>query len=165
MSTDAPDPLICHDCNEDVPELFGSLCSRCFAKAERAVNEAAADDDCRRINVNTALPETKWRPLTPEEQRIEDAVQRATVGDRSILAEAHAIVDGARRLSYGHPRDNHQRTASMWAAYLGRPITPRDVCMLNALQKISRDAHRPGRDNLVDLAGWARNAELVEAQP
>lgn len=78
----------------------------------------------------------------------------------NILDEAARIVDGPRRADYGTPMENHSRTAALWAAYLGVPITPRQVCMLNILQKLSRDAHAPKRDNLVDVAGYARNAEL-----
>lgn len=80
----------------------------------------------------------------------------------TILQEAATVVDGPRRLDYGTPLDNHSRTAAMWAAYLGVPITARDVCMLNVLQKASRDRHGAKRDNLVDIAGYARNAELCE---
>ena len=83
--------------------------------------------------------------------------------EQSICAEAHRIVHGARRESYGHPRDNHSRTAALWSAYLGVPITARQVCILNVLQKVSRDAHRPGRDHLVDIAGYAENAQLCES--
>lgn len=82
----------------------------------------------------------------------------------SILEEAARIVDGPRRADYGTPLENHGRTAALWSAYLGVPITPRQVCMLNVLQKVSRDAHAPKRDNLVDIAGYARNAELCETQ-
>lgn len=87
----------------------------------------------------------------------------------SVLAEASEIVAGARRASYGRPIDNHQRTANLWNAYLAvlpgespQPLTPRDVCMLNILQKISRDRFQPKRDNLVDIAGYAENAQLCE---
>lgn len=76
----------------------------------------------------------------------------------SVLLEAHHIVTGARQQDYGPPARGHARTAQMWSDYLGVVITPRQVCMLNILQKISRDAHRPKRDNLVDIAGWAENA-------
>jgi hypothetical protein len=128
--------------NKEIRDLLAAV------RALRAARKEAADLRKRR---------------QAREQAIEDAVHRATVGERSILAEAHAIVAGARNLSYGHPRDNHRRTAALWSAYLGVPISPRQVCMLNALQKISRDAHRAGRDNLVERAGGARNAELVDA--
>jgi hypothetical protein len=88
---------------------------------------------------------------------------------KTVLQEAEAVVED-RRASYGDPAENHARTAAMWTEYLGRrlqfpaTITAHDVCMLNALQKISREANAPKRDNLVDIAGFCRNAELVQAK-
>jgi hypothetical protein len=83
----------------------------------------------------------------------------------SVLSEASTVVDGPRRETYGHPKENHARTAAMWNGFLANklkaPLTMRDVCWLNILQKASRDANANHRDNLVDTAGWARNAELV----
>lgn len=85
----------------------------------------------------------------------------------SILQEAQRIVDGARQNDYGHPLDNHGTTANMWNAFLSRKhglefkLDAEDVCMLNILQKISRQANRYTRDNLVDVAGYARNVEMV----
>lgn len=80
----------------------------------------------------------------------------------TVLEEAESIVNGPRRESYGPPAVNHGRTAVLWGAYLGIELAARDVCMLNALQKIGRDAHIPTRDNLVDIAGYMRNAELMD---
>lgn len=80
---------------------------------------------------------------------------------RALLKEADEIVAGDRNESYGHPLDNHSRTAAMWSAYLGVPITAEQVCHLNILQKLSRHAHAPKRDNLVDVIGWTLNAEIV----
>jgi hypothetical protein len=89
-------------------------------------------------------------------------------GDESretILEEAQKIVDGPRQASYGDPVINHNRTAMMWSAYLAgkieKPLNARDVCNMMVLLKMSREAHAPTRDNLVDAAGWARNAEIV----
>ncbi len=81
--------------------------------------------------------------------------------ERTVLEEAAQIVDGPRQESYGHPAENHGRTAAMWGAYLGRQVTAHDVCMLNALQKLSREAHSKSRDNLVDVVGYMRNAEML----
>lgn len=103
-----------------------------------------------------------FRPLAADPVSAPAAPARETV-----LEEAARIVDGPRRTTYGHPRDNHARTAAIWTAQLsaklrpGEVITPREVCLLMAGVKLSREAHAPHRDNLVDLGGWARNAEIV----
>ncbi len=89
----------------------------------------------------------------------------------SVLAEAEEIIRTVRQDWYGSPRDNHECTAAMWSAYLSRrmrmpvTLTPRDVCHCMSLMKISRDAHLPMRDNLVDVVGWTANIEMAEADP
>ena len=89
----------------------------------------------------------------------------AETPENSILEEAKKITYGDRNHQYGSPADNHARTAEMWSTYLGVPITSRDVCMLNVLQKVSRDRHRAKRDNAVDIAGFADNAERCPKPP
>lgn len=90
------------------------------------------------------------------------------VKKQSILEEAITIVHGARQQDYGHPLDNHGATAQMWSAYLSRKLrvavelSPEDVCFLNIMQKISRQANRPTRDNIVDCAGYAANVEMIQ---
>ena len=85
----------------------------------------------------------------------------------NILEEAARIVDGDRQADYGDPTLNHGRTAMAWTAYLmerdfkKRPLDARDVCTMMVILKTMREAHKPKRDNLVDMAGWARNAEIV----
>lgn len=86
----------------------------------------------------------------------------------TVLDEAAKVTAGDRQRYYGHPRQNHGNTAKLWAAYLARrfgqdlDLGPRDVCMMMVLLKVSRDANRPARDNLTDIAGYARNAEMLE---
>ena len=88
--------------------------------------------------------------------------------DETVLAEAARITSGTRNKEYGEPKDNHECTADLWNAYLERKhsiaiyLEPRDVCILNILQKISRDANMEKRDNLVDICGWARNIEMLD---
>jgi hypothetical protein len=82
----------------------------------------------------------------------------------NILEEASLAVDGPRRADYGHPLDNHGRTAAFWSTYLGTPITEEQVCVLNVLQKIARSMQALTRDTLVDIAGYARNIELIEQE-
>lgn len=86
----------------------------------------------------------------------------------TILDEAARLTSSDRQRDYGHPYDNHTTTAMMWSAYMSRKLgivmvfDATDVCVLNILQKLSRHANSPKRDNLVDVAGYARNAEMVE---
>ena len=82
-----------------------------------------------------------------------------------LLHEASQAVCGPRQHAYGPPALNHACTADLWTAYLLRrfgvklPVTGRDVCLMLVLQKVSRDSNMPKRDNLVDIAGYAANAE------
>lgn len=80
---------------------------------------------------------------------------------RSILAEAAAVVDGDRQRDYGSPAENHGRTAALWSAYLQTSISAADVCVLNILQKLSRERYCAKRDNLVDVAGYAENLDRI----
>jgi hypothetical protein len=87
----------------------------------------------------------------------------------TICEEAVRLVAGARGSDYGHPLDNHSTTAELFNAYLHRKygtfvyglLDADDVCWFNILQKCSRDANAPKRDNLVDVAGYAENIQIV----
>ena len=88
----------------------------------------------------------------------------------NVLEEAAHIVKGPRQEAYGPPGPNHQCTADMFSAYLERKygwtrteLDAEDVCWFNILQKISREAHQPSRDNLVDIAGYILNVERIQA--
>jgi hypothetical protein len=85
----------------------------------------------------------------------------------TVLDEADRITQEDRQRYYGHPYDNHGNTADLWRAYLQRrcgvdlELTGEDVCMMMILLKVSRHANRSHRDNLVDIAGYARNVEQI----
>jgi hypothetical protein len=76
------------------------------------------------------------------------------VKQNSILTEADSLVYGDRSAVYGDPVENHERIAAMWSAYLGYPVSARQVALCMALVKISRDSCVPKRDNLVDGAAY-----------
>lgn len=79
----------------------------------------------------------------------------------SILDEAEKAVSGPRNDEYGTPFENHSRTAALWSGFLGVTVTPEDVCLMNILQKVARGRHFTTRDTLVDIAGYARNVEMI----
>lgn len=86
----------------------------------------------------------------------------------NILEKADDVTKHARQSSYGHPFDNHNNTARLWSEYLARrheskvPLDALDVCYMMILLKVSRLANEPSHlDSLVDIAGYARNAEVI----
>ena len=101
--------------------------------------------------------------MSIDTSKIEQEPQRKP--PRTILDEANDLVDGPREHEYGHPIHNHTTTANMMNTFLERKygksiqLTWHDVCMFNILQKISREANKHTRDNLVDICGYARNIE------
>lgn len=82
-----------------------------------------------------------------------------------VLDQAAGLVlDGPRQDLYGPPAESCRRIAAMWTVLLGAQVEPRQVPLMLAAVKLARHAHRPSRDNLVDLAGYALMAELVERE-
>lgn len=71
------------------------------------------------------------------------------------MQEAQRLTHGARNKDYGHPLDDYTRTAALWSAYLGLNIAPEQAAVCMCLVKVSRQANRPKRDNMTDLAGYA----------
>ena len=89
------------------------------------------------------------------------------VPNESVLDEAKRITGGSRQSDYGHPADDFARTAKMWTGILagklrdGAEVSPMDVPLCMIAVKLARQAHRHKRDNLVDIAGYARTAAMV----
>lgn len=87
-----------------------------------------------------------------------------------VELEASKLVrNGEREAAYGHPNQDLTRTAGMWSAILGLPVTPQNVALCMAALKISRLVSSPGhRDSLTDLVGYAvvydRIKEVENAQ-
>jgi len=82
--------------------------------------------------------------------------------DPTLCHEALALVGGQRAEIYGTPADNMQRTADLWAAYLGTTVTARDVAMCMVLVKVARIANQGHRDGFVDAVGYLLIAEAVK---
>lgn len=81
----------------------------------------------------------------------------------SILDEAATIIAGDRETDYGTAERNLCRISTMWTAYLGHDVTPRQVAMMMVLLKVSRDSNKPKADNLIDIAGYAALADQLDA--
>lgn len=80
----------------------------------------------------------------------------------TVLEEAQRLVYGSREESYGHPFDDFTRAGKIWAAVLGLPeVTPEQVALCMVGLKISRECHRPGRDNRVDGPGYFATLDRV----
>lgn len=78
----------------------------------------------------------------------------------NILEEANNLVYGDRQKDYGHPLSDFTRTAKMWEAILGFPVSAEQVGLCMIAVKISRQVNRPKRDNLVDAAGYAATVAM-----
>lgn len=80
---------------------------------------------------------------------------------QTLLDEAGAIVNGARRSAYGTPENNFERIARFWQAYFentGRgeiKITAADVSPLMRLMKEARLCESPAHyDSFCDIIGY-----------
>jgi hypothetical protein len=89
------------------------------------------------------------KPLEPE-RRVSE----------TIADEAMRIVYGDREQAYDDPNVNFERIAHMWTGLLLRKlrpdvhITPEEVALAFILLKVSREVHKPQRDNRVDIIGY-----------
>lgn len=82
----------------------------------------------------------------------------------TILEEAQRLVYGARNDDYGHPADDYAKVAMIWTAILGVEVTAKQAALCMVGVKIAREVHRPKRDNLVDLAGYAAVAARIQGR-
>lgn len=78
--------------------------------------------------------------------------------------EALNLVADDRAKQYGTGLQNMERIADLWSSYLGRQITPRDVCAMMILHKVSRIAQKKdeqAHDSWIDIAGYASLGDSV----
>lgn len=73
-----------------------------------------------------------------------------TLSDRSL-----SLIRSERQASYGPPDENLRRIGVAWAAIFDcPPIPPHKVALAMAALKLTRAAHRPDDDSLVDAVGY-----------
>jgi Domain of unknown function (DUF6378) len=78
----------------------------------------------------------------------------------NILEEANDVVSGSRTETYGHPSDNLEKLRPLWEGILGINISDDQIAFCMVALKMARHLTNPARDNLVDMAGWSRVAEM-----
>lgn len=81
----------------------------------------------------------------------------------NVLQEAGQIVQGVRYDEHGHPGPNLERAALMWSAILKAEVTAEEVALCMIAYKLVRASSgtRPHKDNLIDIAGYARTIEML----
>lgn len=125
-------------------------CATCIAEGNRARAEVELERIGRNIvsqPVMTAFPEPAPTPATP-----------------TILEEAGLLVNngGDRNDAYDHPRHNFGKIATVWSTIFGIEVTTRQVALAMIGMKLVRDSHKARRDNIVDIAGYARCIERLD---
>jgi hypothetical protein len=87
------------------------------------------------------------------------------VADQTILEEAAELVAGPRKALYGKPSENWGKTAKVWSVILGIEVTAEQavLCMIGA--KLVREAHKPKRDNRVDICGYTEVLDQIISPP
>ncbi|QFG08638.1 hypothetical protein PBI_VANISOA_57 [Mycobacterium phage Vanisoa] len=82
----------------------------------------------------------------------------------SILTKAEEIINGQRAQDYGDALENHQRIATLWNAYLQKPVVDHnDVAVMMILLKIARFMENGyHQDTVVDIAGYAGVLEKMQ---
>jgi len=81
-----------------------------------------------------------------------------------ISQEALSIVQGPRAQAYGSVLENFTRVAKLWSAVLNTHVSDRQVGLCMVLLKVSRESHKHGRGNLVDIAGYAETLDMLERE-
>jgi hypothetical protein len=82
--------------------------------------------------------------------------------DSNVLLIADSLVHGERQKHYGRPFDDYSRVAKIWEVILGCPVTPKQAALCMVGIKISREINAPKLDNLVDMAGYAEVANMIQ---
>ena len=80
----------------------------------------------------------------------------------SIADDAKSAVHGSRHEVYGHPLQDFQRIAELWAVVLNINVTPKQVGLCMIALKLAREVYKHQRDTLVDIAGYAECLQMIE---
>ncbi|MBS1771136.1 MAG: hypothetical protein JSS77_15915 [Acidobacteria bacterium] len=82
----------------------------------------------------------------------------------TIASEAHALVTGPKAEAYGTWLSNMTRAADILNTVYGIDLAPTDIVRVLLAVKLSRDFHKPQRDNPVDIAGYYSGLAELDAR-
>lgn len=82
-----------------------------------------------------------------------------------ITHEAHQLVNGARRSSYGPADVEFAKVAAGWSQILNAPVTSQQVALCMIWLKTVRESNSHSRDNLVDICGYAELLDTIASHP
>lgn len=92
---------------------------------------------------------------------------------KPLLLEAHAVINGERKETYGDGTNGMAGVAEQWSLYLQQKyeiigkdgyllhLSPEDICWMMADLKKYRQMHKSKRDNVLDAAGYIGLIEQV----
>lgn len=100
--------------------------------------------------------------IIKKDRRRSNTNRNATVMGKTILEQAQSIVYGDRQDAYGNVTDNFSNIAKLWSVVIGKDITAEQVALCMVQVKVARQLHKPGRDNLVDGAGYFATIEKMQ---
>lgn len=75
--------------------------------------------------------------------------------NNSVALEAHKIIHGPRRASYGPVEESFKKVALGWSVLFHTTVTPQQVALAMIWLKVCREANATHRDNAVDICGYA----------
>jgi len=133
------------------------------------------------VGSSVAAADPDWNYYTPEREDLNkrreildsvtdrviglpmvDTPQTYTPSKESVCEEADRLVDGDRNDAYGHPKEDFKCVGEMWGLILKRPpISPAIVGLMMLTMKVSREVHKPKRDTLVDICGYAKCLDMI----
>lgn len=90
--------------------------------------------------------------------------------EHGFLLEAHSIINGERKTTYGDGTNGMMGVSHQWGLYLEQKygftkLTAEDVCWMMALLKMYRQMHKSKHDNVVDALGYIGLLENVIDNP
>lgn len=111
----------------------------------------------KRNRIGSEDPPMHKRQFAPAQETTAVDIDASSFMHKGVAQEAHQIIHGARRKSYGPVEQSFQEIAKLIQLLLPHlgDVTPHDVSMIMICVKLIREKASHSRDNLVDLCGYA----------